>query len=59
MIKDRRNLLIAVATAALLWFYMFSPWTQGLPNFWLVMSCSAVILTALGLAFTRDRSELF
>ena len=59
MIKDRRNLLIAVATAALLWFYMFSPWTQGLNNFWLVMSCSAVILTSLGLAFTSDRSELF
>lgn len=58
MTRDRRNLLLAVATAALLWFYMFSPWTQGRPNFWIVMSCSAVILTSLGLAFTPDRQEL-
>lgn len=58
MTRDWRNLLLAVATAALLWFYMFSPWTQGRPNFWIVMSCSAVILTSLGLAFTRDRQEL-
>ena len=58
MTRDRRNLLLAVATAALLWFYMFSPWTHGRPNFWIVMSCSAVILTSLGLAFTPDRQEL-
>lgn len=58
MTRDRRNLLLAVATAALLWFYMFSSWTQGRPNFWIVMSCSAVILTSLGLAFTPDRQEL-
>ncbi len=58
MTRDGRNLLLAVATAALLWFYMFSPWTQGRPNFWIVMSCSAVILTSLGLAFTPDRQEL-
>ena len=58
MTRDRRNLLLAVATAALLWFYMFSPWTQGRPNVWIVMSCSAVILTSLGLVFTPDRQEL-
>lgn len=53
------KLTAAVAAAALLWFYMFSPWTQGRPNFWLVMSCSAVILTSLALTFTPDRKELF
>ena len=58
MTKDHRNLLVAVATAALLWFYMFSPWTQGRPNFWIVMSCAAIILTCLGLAFTPDRENL-
>lgn len=52
------RLTIAIGTAALLWFYMFSPWTGGWPNFWVVMSCSAVILTTLGLSFTPDREEL-
>ena len=57
--KDVRiRLAIAIGTAALLWFYMFSPWTGGSPNFWVVMSCSAVILTTLGLSFTPDRKEL-
>ena len=57
--KDVRiRLAIAIGTAALLWFYMFSPWTGGWPNFWVVMSCSAVILTTLGLSFTPDRKEL-
>ena len=44
--------IIAVATAALLWFYMFSPWTGGWPNFWLVMSMSAVVLSTLAIAFS-------
>ena len=57
--KDVRiRLAIAIGTAALLWFYMFSPWTGGWPNFWVVMSCSAVILTTIGLSFTPDRKEL-
>lgn len=54
----KRNLCIAAGTAALLWFYMFSPWTQGRPNFWLVMTFSAVVLMSMGLAFTRDRKQL-
>ena len=58
MRNARGHLLIAVLTAALLWFYMFCPWTQGWPNFWLVMSCAAVILTTLGLCFTPDRARL-
>jgi hypothetical protein len=58
MTRDRRNLILAIATAALLWFYMFSPWTRGRPNFWIVMSCAAVILTCLGLAFTPDKESL-
>lgn len=52
------RLAIAVGAAALLWFYMFSPWTHGAPNFWLCMSVSAVILTTLALAFSDDRRDL-
>lgn len=37
---------------------MFSPWTAGRPNFWLVMCCSAAILSSLALAFTPDRKAL-
>ena len=54
----KRGLCIAAGTAALLWFYMFSPWTQGWPNFWLVMAFSAVVLMTMGLAFTQDRKQL-
>ena len=43
------RLAAAVAVAALLWFFMFSPWTGNLLSFWLVMSISAVILTTLAL----------
>ena len=58
MRRERARLAIAVATAAALWFYMFSPWTKGWPNFWVVMACSATILTTLGLVFTSDRRTL-
>ena len=53
-----KKLIIAIAVAAALWFYMFSPWTGGAPNFWLVMSASAVILTTLALRFTEDKAGL-
>lgn len=51
----RRHLIIAVTVAGLLWFYMFSPWTAGLTNFWLTMTASALILTTLALVFSRDK----
>ena len=57
--KTRRNLLVAILAAALLWFYMFSPWTAGRPNFWLVMCCSAAILTTLAVSFTpKDERKI-
>ena len=52
MRKDWLRLGFAILVAALLWFYMFSPWTHGAPNFWIVMSFSAVALMSLGLGFT-------
>ena len=58
MRKDWLRLGLAILAAALLWFYMFSPWTHGAPNFWIVMSFSAIALMSLGLGFTPDRKEL-
>ena len=57
--NTKRKLIVAILVAALFWFYMFSPWTNGWPNFWLVMSCAAVVLTGMSLAFTTDRNTLF
>lgn len=54
----KRHLSIAISVAALLWFYMFSPWTQGQPNFWIVMTFSGLVLTTLAFSFTSDRKEL-
>lgn len=64
MIMAMRNsplstLLIALFIAAILWFLMFSPWMDGRLNFWLEMSCAAVVLTTLTFVFTPDRKVLF
>lgn len=58
MNRDRYQLITAASVAALFWFYMFSPWTGGWPNFWLVMSCAAITLTTLALCFTPDPKAL-
>lgn len=34
-----------MAAAAVLWTIMFSPWTSPHVNFWVLMTCSALILT--------------
>lgn len=59
MKNPKIRLTVAILTAAVLWFLMFSPWTAGKLNFWLEMSCAAVVLTTLTLAFTPDRKALF
>lgn len=58
MNRSVKGIKLAVPVAALLWFYMFSTWTQGRPNFWLVMSCAAVILTGLAI-FSLPAGERF
>ena len=57
--SDKQKLAIAILIAAIFWFFMFSPWTGGHFNFWLEMSCAAVVLTCMVLAFTPDRKALF
>lgn len=47
MLKSSNKLFIAIVLAAALWFFMFSPWTAGLLNFWLEMTISACTLTAM------------
>ena len=59
MEKSQSRLVIAIATAALLWFYMFSPWTGKLSNFWLNMSISAVILTSMALVWSETKLKKF
>lgn len=59
MTRKLRRMGAAVLVAAAFWFYMFSPWTQGRPNFWLIMSLAAMVLSSLCLAFTPDRKALF
>lgn len=50
-----KRLIFAVCTAALLWFYMFSPWTGGLTNFWMNMSASALILSSMAIPWSGLR----
>lgn len=58
MSSTNTRLSIAVETAALLWFYMFSPWTGSLSNFWLNMSISAVILSSLAIAWSGNKAGI-
>lgn len=44
----------AVIAAAVLWTVMFSPWTAPHVDFWLMMSCSALVLVSLATFFRPD-----
>ena len=48
------RLLTPIMVAAGLWFYMFSPWTAGLTNFWYTMTASALILILMAWSLGRD-----
>lgn len=52
MHKDSSRLCIALLVAAALWFFMFSPWTGAIGNFWLNMSVSAVILSSMAIPWS-------
>lgn len=45
---------MALAVAALLWFWMFSPWTAGITNFWITMAVAGVSLTTMALLFSPE-----
>lgn len=53
--KADRRLLLALCVAAALWFYMFSPWTGGISNFWLNMCISAVVLSSMAIPWSGVR----
>ena len=58
MSDDAKRLLMAVGTAAILWFMMFNPWTAGKINVWVAMTFSGLGLASCALLFTPDRKEL-
>lgn len=53
------KILISIIIAAGLWFFMFSPWTAGMFNFWFAMSISASILWLLSIFLSKNFSKQF
>lgn len=51
--NSSRLAFASILAAAALWFFMFSPWTCGLLNFWLEMSVAGVVLTTFALYCRR------
>ncbi len=49
-----RRLVFTLATAAVLWTVMFSPWTAPRVDFWLMMPFSACVLTLFSFCFRPD-----
>ena len=47
-----KKIVFSIVFAAVLWFVMFSPWTAPYLNFWVAMSCSAVLLSATVAVFS-------
>lgn len=43
-----------IGIAAVLWFFMFSPWTRPHMNFWVAMPVAAVVLTAIATRFFTE-----
>lgn len=50
-----KPVIAGFAIAAVFWFFMFSPFTAGMVNFWLLMTLAAGILTVIALAGDRDQ----
>ena len=49
MKSEIRKVIPGCCIAAVLWTIMFSPWTSPHVNFWVVMTCSGLILTTYSL----------
>ena len=48
--RGMKRIIIPLLIAAFLWFFMFSPWTSGIFNFWTAMSFSAIVLMNMAFA---------
>jgi uncharacterized protein len=51
-----KKLVFPIFMTALLWFFMFSPWTKAYVNFWVGMTIAAGLLSSL--ALYTDRKNL-
>lgn len=49
-----KKVITGYALALIFWFFMFSPWTADLLNFWGTMFVAAGVLTAYSLWFGKD-----
>lgn len=55
-----RSTLLSCILAAGFWFFLFSPWTSQMVNFWGVMAGAVGILAIIGLVSNRSRlKELY
>jgi len=54
-----KKLLFTLLIAAALFFVMFSKWTSGHINFWMVMSTTAALLSTLAFAFGKGWKQQF
>lgn len=52
--KSTVGVIITICMAALLWGYMFSPWTKGITNFWITMVCSGLSLVIVSSLFDHS-----
>ena len=54
-----KKLTVNILVAAVLWFFMFSPWTKGYFNFWIAMTISALILITISLSQRKEILKQF
>ena len=54
-----KKLLFTLLIAAALFFVMFSKWTSGHINFWMVMSTTAALLSTLAFTFGKGWKQQF
>lgn len=54
-----KKVIVPILITAVLWFLMFSVWTKDWFNFWIAMTCSAVILIGLSIFLRKDILKQF
>ena len=48
------TLIFMVLLAFALWFFLFSPWTKGMVNFWIAISLASLILSIIALSIRKQ-----